>query len=341
MTLLMTQDTRISKPPPLRRRVGRLPYNNTYTFTEYNHFSQEIPYSIHFKNFPYDELIPLHYGNTVEILYCEELKGMVTANRQNILLNGGNAVIFIHPFTVHSTNICKSPGLMYVLKISLNDLRNFIDLEKIYDFNGNHMDCLPVCYPRPEEFGCIIKEMIRQDHSIYARLRCLLNLFELFESHIMEKKKTFVKANAIEGDKLRWLINWTNEHFAEQITIQDVANKMSLNKYYFCKYFKTITGITYWTYLNQVRMAHAAKLVEQGKSTTECCYECGFESISYFIQLFKRTYGCSTLQYRSQYNKAIAEARQSSNNVYPPATSKQEHHAKTVWENDVKLLKKQ
>jgi len=304
----MQQYTQISRPPILRKRVGDLLYN-TYTFTECPNFSNEVPYSIHVKPFLYDELIPLHYGSTVEILYCEDLEGVVTVGNQNITFSGGNSIIFIPPFAVHSTNIRKSPGSMYVVKISLANLRHLIDLERICAMNGHHLEQLPVSYPSPEAFGVIIKEMITQDHNIYARLQCLLRLFELFEANVVEDKRFLIVQNPGENDKLRRLIIWTNEHFAERITIQDVANEMSLSKHYFCKYFNATAGTTYWIYLNQVRMVHAASLIIQGKSATECCYECGFESVSYFIQLFKRIYGCTTLQYRNQYNKATVEAK--------------------------------
>ena len=36
----------------------------------------------------------------------------------------------------------------------------------------------------------------------------------------------------------------------------------------------------------------------EGKSTTFCCYECGFTNLSYFISLFRRYTGCSTVEYR-------------------------------------------
>ncbi|MDY3864448.1 MAG: AraC family transcriptional regulator, partial [Eubacteriales bacterium] len=55
---------------------------------------------------------------------------------------------------------------------------------------------------------------------------------------------------------------------------------------------------SYLTYLNALKIDRAVELMKEGKSTTFCCYECGFTNLSYFISLFRRYTGCSTVEYR-------------------------------------------
>ena len=70
-----------------------------------------------------------------------------------------------------------------------------------------------------------------------------------------------------------------------------------MSKGYFCKFFKSISGITYITFLNQVRIEKATDLLKAGYNVTECAMACGFESISYFVQMFKRNLGCTPGQF--------------------------------------------
>ena len=51
--------------------------------------------------------------------------------------------------------------------------------------------------------------------------------------------------------------------------------------------------MTYLTYLNQVRISHAAMLLRQGSTVTEAAEQCGYTNISYFINLFREMNGCT------------------------------------------------
>ena len=58
--------------------------------------------------------------------------------------------------------------------------------------------------------------------------------------------------------------------------------------------------------LNNVRIQKAQQLLKTGCNVTECTERCGFESISYFISLFRKTLGCTPGQYMKK-NGLISE----------------------------------
>ncbi len=58
--------------------------------------------------------------------------------------------------------------------------------------------------------------------------------------------------------------------------------------------------MTYLSYLNSVKIEKAMQMLRYGKTVTECTYECGFDSVSYFVQLFKKILGCTPGQYIKQ-----------------------------------------
>ncbi len=91
-------------------------------------------------------------------------------------------------------------------------------------------------------------------------------------------------------------------NFYRQITLEDTADYMGMNKSALCKFVKKHTGKTFTEYINSLRLEKAALLLS---STTELAcdiaYDCGFTSIPYFHRLFSRKYGISPCNYRKKY----------------------------------------
>ena len=65
-----------------------------------------------------------------------------------------------------------------------------------------------------------------------------------------------------------------------------------------------MTGTTYKNYLNSVRMSNACLLLQEGLSVQEVCLKCGFENVSYFVQVFKKLQRLTPYQYASQRRSA-------------------------------------
>jgi AraC-like DNA-binding protein len=75
-----------------------------------------------------------------------------------------------------------------------------------------------------------------------------------------------------------------------------------LGKEAFCRYFKKATGNTFVGFLNQYKISQAKRLLLAGKNVGETCYECGFESLSYFNRTFKKV----TNENPSEFKKKLA-----------------------------------
>jgi len=110
-------------------------------------------------------------------------------------------------------------------------------------------------------------------------------------------EEDITKAISSKDDELREIINWTEQNFTRRISLDEVSGEFGYTKHYFCQKFKKATGITYLTYLNNLRISHACRLLKAGKSIGDTCDECGFEDMSYFIQLFKKITGITPKKY--------------------------------------------
>ncbi len=106
-----------------------------------------------------------------------------------------------------------------------------------------------------------------------------------------------------EQERLRRIYNYIDEHFQQKIEINEVANLCNLTKAAFCRYFKKRTGQTFIHFLNHYRISQAKRLLLMGKNVSETCYECGFDSLSYFNRIFKRIANENPSAFRSRHLK--------------------------------------
>ena len=89
------------------------------------------------------------------------------------------------------------------------------------------------------------------------------------------------------------------DHLGERVTTQQVARALNLNSSYFCRHFHRHTGVTFHTYLAQVRVEKAkARLLQSLDPITEICYVSGFQSVSDFNRVFKAKVGTTPSKFR-------------------------------------------
>ncbi|WP_166333064.1 AraC family transcriptional regulator [Sphingobacterium chungjuense] len=91
-------------------------------------------------------------------------------------------------------------------------------------------------------------------------------------------------------------------NFRQPITLNDVANVVSMHEVSFSRFLKKRTGISFIDSLNDIRLVHATRmLIETTHSIAEICYQCGFNNISNFNRLFKKKKQCTPKEFRKEY----------------------------------------
>ncbi len=105
---------------------------------------------------------------------------------------------------------------------------------------------------------------------------------------------------ARENNRLiRDAMNYISSHFAEPLTLQDVANHLHLNPSYFSRVFKQSFGSSFKEYLTQVRIEEAKRLLKNTEySLLDIAVATGFDNQSYFTNVFKKVTGLTPGQYR-------------------------------------------
>lgn len=81
-----------------------------------------------------------------------------------------------------------------------------------------------------------------------------------------------------------------------------LAQLIPLSKSYFMYCFKRITGTSIVSYITQIRIKNACKmLLSTDKQVVRIAMECGFDNLSNFNRQFKKNVGCSPLKYRNSF----------------------------------------
>ena len=97
-------------------------------------------------------------------------------------------------------------------------------------------------------------------------------------------------------------IEYIDEHYAEDLTVEEVAKESALSFSYFSHLFKSITLKTFTEYLNGLRISKALQLLkETDKKVLDISYEIGFNSVNHFNRVFKQRIGIPPLSYRKIY----------------------------------------
>ena len=252
-------------------------------FEEKIPFSPEKPYTISIKRFQVEDVVPLHYAETLEILLCDELCGEILIDATRFQLEEKQLVV-IPPYTVHSTNVQPGGGTMYVVKVSLRELRRYIDVENYLAACGCGISQLQYRCGAYTAVYAIVEKLIERDGELGDCLPLLLELFRVLSKYVDTQRETASLHGQFRGSSLQELIHWTNQNYARKISIDEVAQRTGYSKYHFCSRFKSLTGITYMNYLNSVRVSHACLMLQNGESVQAVGRSVGFENSSYFTQ---------------------------------------------------------
>ncbi len=92
-----------------------------------------------------------------------------------------------------------------------------------------------------------------------------------------------------EKERMSTIIQYSIDHYHEQIAIKDVAAQIGLSITSFCRYFKLQTGKTYLHFLHELRIHHACKiLIDSDTKLEQIAYATGFTQLSHFNKIFKQ-----------------------------------------------------
>lgn len=101
--------------------------------------------------------------------------------------------------------------------------------------------------------------------------------------------KTY-NCNSYSNKTVNTVITYIHEHYAEKITLEELAEQVYLNKCYLIKLFKETMHCTPYQYLQSIRVNHALAMKAGGMSYSEIAEKTGFTTLSSLYRALKTNY---------------------------------------------------
>lgn len=155
-----------------------------------------------------------------------------------------------------------------------------------------------------ERIGRFIGQMA--DKKGAAKIAGLISLLELMattdEYELLASTGYTKIANTEDFDRFNKIIQYIMVNFNRPIPLNEIASLYGLSPNAFCRYFIKRTHMTFIQYLNTVRIGHAKKLLIEGElKISTVSLEAGFNNLSHFIELFRRSTQLSPSEYQKTF----------------------------------------
>ena len=110
------------------------------------------------------------------------------------------------------------------------------------------------------------------------------------------------RRHRLDERRLRRVLDYVEEHLADDIAVADLANVASLSIFYFTRAFSAAVGMPPHRYVSQRRLEWAKTMIAAGgTSIAEMAFVCGFSSQSSFTRAFRRATGLTPAMYRREF----------------------------------------
>ena len=247
-----------------------------------------------------------HQHEEIQLSYIVEGEGTIIVgdtinyyNKGTILAIGSNL-----PHVLKSDTTIVKTSKMITLFFSKNAFGvSFFELEELKELSS---------FFKKVDFGFKVSTKSKKLETLFLKLKnsgklhrfiILLDILKILSNTKYQHLSSFIyekKYSDSEGKRMRDVMDFTMQNFEREINLKSVARISAMTKNAFCKYFKKRTNKTYFTFLNEVRVENACKLIlsKQEYTIAEIAEKSGFNNISNFNRQFKSIKKKSPSKYR-------------------------------------------
>lgn len=276
----------------------------------FKHITRTSPYSIHKSYFDNSCSVALylHLHPEMELLYLEEGSFTFKIEEKFYSMKAGEA-IFVPQNMLHTAieqsehglfrAICFAPEFL-TTNMGKRDMQTYVyalvqsGIDYTLLLQGEEwkevLSCLKSLFMQAERL---------ENSELLVRGYLLVIWQHLYEQHISkilgETKKSRKEV------QLEEVLQFMHTHFAEDLSLGDLAEQAHMSEGQFCRTFKQVTGNTPFTYLKKYRITKSCLfLSETDKKISEICSLCGFNNISYYNREFLQVMETTPSKYREE-----------------------------------------
>lgn len=129
---------------------------------------------------------------------------------------------------------------------------------------------------------------------IYEYASLLMTMF----ARIYFEQKTLSLRSEQNKETVMHCIAYIQNHFDEDITLDEITRHSAMSKTRFCSLFSEITGTSFKNYLNMFRIKKASEMIRTGEKLASVSTYCGYNDFSTFYRNFKKYMSVSPAEYQ-------------------------------------------
>jgi YesN/AraC family two-component response regulator len=204
---------------------------------------------------------------------------------------------------VHSISIFFNPHQL------MDNILNLPEMSGIRKF----VDGLHNGFQIPEESADAIKSTIREIMQAKDGLRVSSFITLLHQFSVARNMQPLATNNSehiiseVEGIRMDQIFQYLVANYKNHISLHEISEVANLTPQAFCRYFKKHTDKTFVSFLNELRVNEACKMIVSGRfdSFSEVSYQTGFDNVTNFNRVFKKTIGKSPREYHRDFRARL------------------------------------
>ena len=274
--------------------------NNTSLYEAFNDTFDKIPAFLYkHDRIGSDIWAPLHWHRSLEILIAFEGRLSFNVGSENFDFYEDEWLI-VNSSELHSLRY-SSPSDHFkgiTVMISYPFLETWIG--KGLFFHNPHRESVT---RELQQIGMELYALDESDpHFSLILMRRLFDLLLLLSSECIKEDVKYSVPFSKESVQAADILEYIEANYKNDLSLDDIASHFQYSSSYFSRFFKKCIGVNYFSYLNFVRVHHAAQqLLKDKSSLTECAMDNGFPNTKSFITIFKKLYGCTPKQFLNNH----------------------------------------
>ena len=248
---------------------------------------------------------PYHWHRELEILYILNGHATVNMDGERYELNPLEAIVIDYS-KIHEVLYALPQTMGICIHVSRNLLSRFLPSQELMSFHCSKKYLTEEQGEAYERMCAMLKKLtvlyVNQQKTYQLRsnsmiLEILADLIEYFSEPVIPVTG-YVRLSNVE--RLEQICDYVEHNYMNEITLQEAADELGLNREYFCRFFAQNMGISFIKYVNQVRVNHIYQdILHTEDSVQEIAERHGFFNQKLFYRAFKEHYGCTPREARN------------------------------------------
>lgn len=237
---------------------------------------------------------PNHFHEYYVIGFVEDGRRVLSCKNKEYSIKKGNIVLFNpgdnHACVQSDDGTFDYRGFNITKEVMLDLAEEVTGNRELPVFSQNVIfDEEVTCYLHP------LHELVMKGSCEFGKEENLLLLISLL---IQKYGKTFESCIPECRDEIEKACAFMEQHYAERIYLDQICRCAGLSKSTLLRTFTKSKGVTPYSYLENIRIGEAKKLLEQGIPPIDAALQTGFSDQSHFTKYFTRYIGLAPGIYR-------------------------------------------